>query len=111
MSIKCRGMPSPRRLVIAGMPSCALWSLPRKLISAIHGGTAGLGNYTHPLTRHSIGQVLLKGLALKAAAQPKARGSANLLLDKSLGSWISLVTLQEMSVTSTESLELFFCIP
>lgn len=72
---------------------------------------AGLGNYTHPLTRHSvsqtrlppfscsprlstqIGQLLLVSLAAKAASLPGARGSPTLLLNKQLQAYTSTVTL------------------
>ncbi|GAA5836375.1 hypothetical protein JCM3766R1_003502 [Sporobolomyces carnicolor] len=46
----------------------------------------GLGNYTHPLTRHSVGQVLLNNLVKKAASVPDARGTPHLELSTTPGS-------------------------
>ncbi|GAA5991886.1 hypothetical protein JCM10908_002255 [Rhodotorula pacifica] len=46
------------------MPPAPTSSSVRRLV------IAGLGNASHPLTRHSIGQFLLKNLALRAASDP-----------------------------------------
>ncbi|KAG0658292.1 hypothetical protein C6P46_005843 [Rhodotorula mucilaginosa] len=46
------------------MPAAPSQGAVRRLL------VAGLGNATHPLTRHSVGQLLLKNLALRACADP-----------------------------------------
>ncbi|BGP15463.1 hypothetical protein JCM10213v2_003442 [Rhodosporidiobolus nylandii] len=75
----------------------------------------GLGNYTHPLTRHSIGQLLLKNLALRASSDPRFRssGSPTLSLTKAGGgskhsAWTTLITLHD---PPRPPLELLFVLP
>ncbi|GAA5904717.1 aminoacyl-tRNA hydrolase [Sporobolomyces salmoneus] len=79
---------------------------PRRIV------IVGLGNYTHPLTKHSIGQVLLKNLALKAASIPRATGSPQLQLTKnsssskslfggSSSSWVTKITIPASSPPSS----------
>ncbi|KAL8293685.1 hypothetical protein RQP46_000386 [Phenoliferia psychrophenolica] len=53
----------------------------------------GLGNYTHPSTRHSIGQILLSSLAYKASQEHLSTGSPNLLLTPKKTAWTSQITL------------------
>ncbi|GAA6058846.1 hypothetical protein JCM10212_002790 [Sporobolomyces blumeae] len=72
----------------------------------------GLGNYTHPLTRHSVGQVLLKNLAHVAASSPNATGSPHLTLSKSgrHASWTTRILLNSNDPTR-DPLELLFILP
>ncbi|GAA6041268.1 hypothetical protein JCM8097_001306 [Rhodosporidiobolus ruineniae] len=84
----------------------------------------GLGNYTHPLTRHSVGQILLKNLAQRALADPRFRssGSSTFQLTKSTSSgrfgkhasWTTLITLHPHAPVAggkTDSVELLFVLP
>ncbi|GAA5911566.1 hypothetical protein JCM5296_007212, partial [Sporobolomyces johnsonii] len=77
---------------------------PRRLV------ICGLGNWTHPLTRHSIGQLLLKNLALRAASSPHSSGSATLLATKTgrHTSWTTRITL---APPEQPALELLFVLP
>ncbi|GAA6057499.1 hypothetical protein JCM3770_000587 [Rhodotorula araucariae] len=75
----------------------------------------GLGNYTHPLTRHSVGQVLLKNLAKRAAASPaRLAGTATLLAVK-VGrhtSWTTRITLSPPPTCANQTpLEVLFVLP
>ncbi|GAA5829917.1 hypothetical protein JCM11251_007931 [Rhodosporidiobolus azoricus] len=65
---------------------------PRRLV------LVGLGNYTHPLTRHSVGQLLLKNLAQRATLDPRfsSSGSSTLQLvkhDRKHASWTTRISL------------------
>ncbi|GAA5916649.1 hypothetical protein JCM6882_001571 [Rhodosporidiobolus microsporus] len=62
----------------------------------------GLGNYTHPLTRHSVGQILLKNLAVRATRDPRfsSSGSSTLQLtkhDRKHASWTTRITLTPLT--------------
>ncbi|KAI5479780.1 hypothetical protein MNV49_002592 [Pseudohyphozyma bogoriensis] len=77
--------------------------LTRKLV------ICGLGNYPYPLTKHSIGQILLTSLASHAASLPNATGSPHLTLHASKKAWTTTITLR--SFTPTHDLELTFLKP
>ncbi|GAA5956526.1 hypothetical protein JCM3765_003472 [Sporobolomyces pararoseus] len=100
------------------MPSITSSSIaPRRLV------IVGLGNYTHPQTKHSVGQLLLKNLVLKAASLPGSTGSPHLQLAKSTSksffggsssSWTTKITIPSPSTITTrneESLEILFVLP
>ncbi|GAA5875437.1 hypothetical protein JCM8547_004405 [Rhodosporidiobolus lusitaniae] len=77
----------------------------------------GLGNYTHPLTRHSVGQLLLKNLALRALASPlfSSSGSPNFTLTRASesskhSSWTTLITLTPLDAAKPP-VELLFLLP
>ncbi|SCV73121.1 BQ2448_7046 [Microbotryum intermedium] len=74
---------------------------------------AGLGNYPYPLTRHSIGQILLKSLAHKAASLPRSTGTPHLKLDSSKHVWSTTITVQSDAFDGRDYLpfELMFCLP
>ncbi|GAA5987263.1 hypothetical protein JCM11641_003386 [Rhodosporidiobolus odoratus] len=69
------------------------------------------------MTKHSIGQVLLKNLALRAVSDPRFRasGSANLQLAKAKNgkhsSWTTLITLTSLQDPPRPPLELLFVLP
>ncbi|GAA5933840.1 hypothetical protein JCM1841_001314 [Sporobolomyces salmonicolor] len=86
------------------MPPSVASTTPRRLV------ICGLGNWTHPLTRHSIGQLLLKNLALRAASSPHSTGSGTLLATKTghHTSWTTRITL---APPERPSLELLFVLP
>ncbi|GAA6019975.1 hypothetical protein JCM11491_006728 [Sporobolomyces phaffii] len=83
-------------------------SCPRRVV------IVGLGNYTHPLTKHSVGQLLLQNLARRAASVPRATGSAHLSLSKpfpraTTSSWTTQITVHHSD--NSDSLELLFIQP
>ncbi|GAA5926066.1 hypothetical protein JCM3775_005193 [Rhodotorula graminis] len=75
----------------------------------------GLGNYTHPLTRHSVGQVLLKNLAKRAAASSSRLSGSATLLSTKYGrhtSWTSRILLAAPpSAADQTPLEVLFVLP
>ncbi|GAA5977915.1 hypothetical protein JCM5350_006265 [Sporobolomyces pararoseus] len=87
---------------LPSIPSSSI--TPRRLV------IVGLGNYTHPQTKHSVGQLLLKNLALKAASIPGSVGSPHLQLTKSTSkslfggsssSWTTKITIPPPLTTSS----------
>ena len=94
-----------RQLIIAG--EVRLWS---RAYSALTLHRTGLGNYSMPLQKHSVGQVLLKNLAQKAKETASASGSATLLLDKKHPAWVTRITVQHPT-NLKPPLELIFCLP
>ncbi|GAA5941753.1 uncharacterized protein JCM15063_002661 [Sporobolomyces koalae] len=85
---------------------------PRRLV------IVGLGNYTHPMTKHSVGQVLLKNLALRAASCPGATGSPHLQLTKAptnarSQSWTTRICISrnDSNTGIEQDLELLFVLP
>ncbi|POY75311.1 hypothetical protein BMF94_1682 [Rhodotorula taiwanensis] len=76
---------------------------------------AGLGNASHPLTRHSVGQLLVKNLAKRACADPlHIRGSSRLDTVKfgRHANLFSQITLRAPpSVSDQRDLELYFLVP
>ncbi|GAA5909802.1 hypothetical protein JCM8208_005465 [Rhodotorula glutinis] len=75
----------------------------------------GLGNFSHPLTRHSVGQVLLKNLAKRAAASPSRLSGSATLLSTKYGrhtSWTSRILLAAPpSAADQTPLEVLFVLP
>ncbi|KAK4706164.1 peptidyl-tRNA hydrolase, PTH1 family, partial [Phenoliferia sp. Uapishka_3] len=72
----------------------------------------GLGNYTHPSTRHSVGQILLSSLAYKASQEHLSTGSPTLLLNAKKAAWTSQITLPAPpQSTSDVPLKLLFVKP
>ncbi|GAA6043018.1 hypothetical protein NBRC10512_005910 [Rhodotorula toruloides] len=75
----------------------------------------GLGNYTHPLTRHSIGQILLQNLAKRAAADPLLRSGSSTLKSARHGmrhAWVAEMVLHPRPDSEdNKPLELRFIVP
>ncbi|GAA5870924.1 hypothetical protein JCM3774_003482 [Rhodotorula dairenensis] len=82
---------------------------------------AGLGNASHPLTRHSVGQLVVKNLAKRARADPSCLSGSPRLESTRIGKhacFLTRVTLAPPSRTTDSSndddprpLELSFLIP
>ncbi|KAM0786185.1 hypothetical protein ACM66B_006992 [Microbotryomycetes sp. NB124-2] len=73
----------------------------------------GLGNYTHPLTRHSVGQIALNGLVQCAAHDANSldgRRSGRLKLDATHKAWTTTVALSHPQ-QKEKTLEIMFCQP
>ncbi|TNY22996.1 hypothetical protein DMC30DRAFT_414596 [Rhodotorula diobovata] len=75
----------------------------------------GLGNFTHPLTRHSVGQVLLKNLAKRAAASSSRLSGSATLLSSKFGrhtSWTTRILLAPPPQAADQTpLEVLFVLP
>ncbi|BGP24090.1 hypothetical protein JCM10295v2_002991 [Rhodotorula toruloides] len=75
----------------------------------------GLGNYTHPLTRHSIGQILLQNLAKRAAADPLFKSGSSTLKSARHGmrhAWVAEMVLNPRpNSEDNKPLELRFIVP
>ncbi|BGP07437.1 hypothetical protein JCM10049v2_003269 [Rhodotorula toruloides] len=75
----------------------------------------GLGNYTHPLTRHSIGQILLQNLAKRAAADPLFKSGSSTLKSARHGmrhAWVAEMVLHPRPDSEdNKPLELRFIVP
>ncbi|GAA6007559.1 hypothetical protein JCM10207_006386 [Rhodosporidiobolus poonsookiae] len=97
-----------RRLTLAALTVTV--AATRRLV------VVGLGNYTHPLTRHSVGQILLKNLAKRAASDSRFRSSGSSTLTSAKygkhSAWTTLITLTPLSQDPPKPpLELLFVLP